>query len=97
MFQILYRLICDFGVTLGVLTGVECLLPLYAAHCILNLAVRKSYCMGHILGGTLKQMNTFFPLNKRSVFAGNYNSPLYPKAGSRTCCHSPSHAFSTVV
>lgn len=95
--QILCSLICDSGVLLGVLIGVECLLPSYAAYCILNLTVRKSYCVGHFLGGALKQMNTFFPLNKRSVFTGNYSSPLYPKARSRTCCHSPSHAFSTIV
>lgn len=77
--------------------GVEYLLPSYVPYCILNLTVRKSYCMGCFLGGSLKQMNTFFPLNKRSVFTGSYSIPLYPKARSRTYCHSPSHAFSTIV
>lgn len=77
--------------------GVEYLLPSYIPYCILNLTVRKSYCMGRFLGGSLKQMNAFFPLNKRSVFTGNYSIPLYPKARSRTYCHSPSHAFSTIV
>lgn len=68
--QILYRLICDSGVTLGVLIG-------YAAFvcCVLHLESRceEVICVGHFLGGALKQMNTLFPLKKRSVLIGNYS------------------------
>lgn len=46
---------------------------------------------GSFLGGVLNEH--FFPLNKRNVITGNYSSPPYPKARSRMCCHSLSHAF----
>lgn len=46
---------------------------------------------GSFLGGALGEH--FFPLNNRNVIIGNYSSPPYPKARSRMCCHSLSHAF----
>lgn len=68
--------------------GGECLLPSYGVFLCEEIVLRGSF-----FRRCVETNEHFFPLNKRNAIIGNYSSPPYPKARSRTCCHSLSHAF----